>query len=90
MKKLIKEPKARKRLVEKYIRSTLYFALFGALPGMFLCQFSKFLPFNRVTTLLCYLLGGIIGFAVEKPMRHAQLLTFMLPKAIDCLANLLE
>ena len=89
-KKLVKEPSARWRLLKKYIRSTLYLAVFGALPAILFCIGGPHIKINRVVVTMTYLIGGIAGYLFEKPSRHVQLLSFMLPKAIDCLANLLE
>ena len=88
--KLLKESEARKRLLIRYMRCTLYYALYGALPNPLFCALIPFMGCSKVTAVLSYTIAGIIGFLFETPSRHTVLLGLMLPKAFEALMNILQ
>ena len=90
--KLLKnEDGVRKKTLIKFIRSTFYLAIFGALPACLMCVCSRGLgmKMGKGLNILTMGLGGFIAYLFETPNRHVQLLSFMLPKAIETLFNLL-
>ena len=83
--------KARKGLLIKFMRSFMYLTAFACSPAMLMCMVSRSgFAFNRFTMTSCLGLGALIAFFFEPPTRHIQLISFMLPKAIEGVARLLE
>ena len=90
--KIVKDPGGcGKDAMKKFVRSSLYLAVYAALPAILMCVISRAgLPINRFTSLICFIAGGVTAYRFEPPSRHSQLLSYMLPKALECLARLLE
>ena len=89
--KVLKDGELRKRILIKYIRSTVYLMVAGALPASFMCIFMKFgMNIGKVLAGSTFGLGFLIAYLFETPDRHVQLLSFMLPKAIETMFTILE
>ena len=88
--KLFKDSATRWHILEKFIRSTLYLTVFGALPPVVMCISGRFgLKPNKYSTPFFMGVGALVAFMFEPPTRHVQLLSYMLPKVIETLSNIL-
>ena len=91
LKQLWKDSDARWKVLEKFIRSTLYLTVFSALPTIAMCLGNRLgVPCNRFTMTAYLGLGGIAAFRFEPVIRHIQLLAFMLPKMIETMSDSLS
>jgi len=82
--KLLNDGETRKSVLIKFIRSTVYLMVFGALPYNLLCVFMRCgMKLSKTLYILCAAIGGIIAYLCETPNRHVILLGFMFPKAIE-------
>ena len=89
--KLLKDNELRKRTLIKYIRSTIYLTVGGALPASLMCIFMKFgMKMGKLLAVSTFGMGFLIAYLFETPDRHVQLLSFMLPKALETLYTVLE
>ena len=78
--------------MKQFVYTTMYFTFYGVLPACLMCVLSRTtgLHINRLVALLCFYVGGVMGFHFDTPQRHTALLGFMMPKAIEVLGNMLE
>ena len=88
----LKDPETQKMILEKFVRCFLYITLFMATPTMFYCCLSHLgLPMaHPAVPTATFFLGGLIAHRVERPVRHIALLGYLVPKAIETLALMLD
>ena len=69
--KLWKDNELRKRILIKYIRSTLYLTVGGALPATLMCIFMKFgMKVGKLLAGTTFGMGFLIAYLFETPDRH--------------------
>ena len=88
-----KDKKEVKKIITKFIRSTLYITVFGALPAIVFALYSKAggrVLHSELRVALCFIIGGFSAFLIEKPDRHIQLLGFLMQRAVESLFNVLQ
>ena len=72
------------------MRSVIYLSLFGALPACIMCEMVRIFPtYGQFPITMQFLFGCVIAYRFEKPARHAQLVSFMFPKAMEVLYGFL-
>ena len=90
MKKL-KQLDTWKMIAKKFIKATLFYGLAACLPSLINCRLGPyFKSMGQLSCLFNWGLGIAIAFAFEAPARHAQLMSFYFPKAMDILFTWLE
>ena len=91
VRKLREDPSAWKVILVKFVRSAIYLALINGLPVMLVCQAMKFgLRPGKRLWFFNALVGSIFAYAVEPSERHIQILSYLGPKVIETLTNILE
>ena len=69
--KLLKDNELRKRTLIKYIRSTIYLTVGGALPASLMCIFMKFgMKIGKLFAVTTFGMGFLIAYLFETPDRH--------------------
>ena len=70
-KKIFRDSKARKSLFFRFLRTTLYIAVFGSFPAFLFCMSSNIgIPVTRLSIVIEYAIGGLIAFLIEPVARH--------------------
>ena len=69
--KLLKDNELRKRTLIKYIRSTIYLTVGGALPASLMCIFMKLgMKMDKLLAVTTFGMGFLIAYLFETPDRH--------------------
>lgn len=81
-----------KNLLEKFVRATCYIAWAGTIPWLVLCIFSKFgmIRRNSFWVKTSAYSAGMIGVLFEPLYKHSTYVGFYVPKAIECLSNIVQ